>query len=169
MLAIPALALVLATTAQMALPRQRIYAAEPRNSEPDVKLRCVDTEVVEGDDFRLEVRRYGPWSFANPIICVFWYTDPITADETNYEAMDRVRQASNGHQTDTGVMGRTFHTKADRWPELDETYRVRFNNSNDNGDDGECVSTIKDDNYEGFTSWRSPLTPGTAGTQRATS
>ena len=81
---------------------------------------------------------------------VFWYTDSITADETDYEHMYAVRQASNGHQSETGKMGRTFHTLEDIFPEPDETYTVRFNNSVDHGSDDECLITIKDDDGVGI-------------------
>ena len=35
-------------------------------------------------------------------------------------------------------------------PEPDETYLVKFNNSDDDGDDGECTITIKDDDGVGI-------------------
>ena len=81
---------------------------------------------------------------------VFWYTEAITADDTDYEYMYAVRQASNRHQSESGKMGRTFHTLEDLYPEIDETYLVRFNNSVDHGSDGECLITIKDDDGVGI-------------------
>ena len=47
-------------------------------------------------------------------------------------------------------MGRDFHTKDDLYPGSDETFKVRFNNSEDNGTDGECVITLKDDDGVGI-------------------
>ena len=53
---------------------------------------------------------------------VFWYTEAQTTDETDYEYMYAVRQASNGYQSETGKMGRDFHALEDIFPEPDETY-----------------------------------------------
>ena len=81
---------------------------------------------------------------------VFWYTDPITADETDYERLYAEGQASSGYQSKHGRMGRDFHTREDLYPEIDETFMVRFNNSNDKGHDGECEITITDDDGVGI-------------------
>ena len=47
-------------------------------------------------------------------------------------------------------MGREFHTRDDLYPEADETYRIRFNNSVSYGTDGECVITLKDNDGVGI-------------------
>ena len=125
-------------------------AAHAAGNEPWLYLECLDDEVNEGDDFRLQVRKKYKSHAPHETMRVFWYTEAITADETDYEHMYAVRQASNRHQSETGKMGRTFHTLEDLFPEIDETYLVRFNNSVDHGTDGECYITIKDDDGVGI-------------------
>ena len=124
--------------------------AHAGGNEPWLYLECLDDEVDEGDDFRLQVRKKYKSHAPHETMRVFWYTEAITADETDYEYMYAVRQASNGHQSENGKMGRTFHTLEDLYPETDETYLVRFNNSVDHGTDGECYVTIKDDDGVGI-------------------
>ena len=124
--------------------------AHAGGNEPWLYLECLDEEVNEGDDFRLQVRKKYKSHSPHETMRVFWYTEAITADETDYEHMYAVRQASNRHQSETGKMGRTFHTLEDLYPETDETYLVRFNNSVDYGTDGECYITIKDDDGVGI-------------------
>ena len=124
--------------------------AHAGGNEPWLYLECLDDEVDEGDDFRLQVRKKYKSHSPHKTMRVFWYTEAITAGETDYEHMYAVRQASNGHQSKTGKMGRTFHTLEDLFPETDETYLVRFNNSVDHGTDGECYITIKDDDGVGI-------------------
>ncbi len=125
--------------------------AHAESSEPWLYMECVESPVEEGDDFRLVVRKkYKDHTAPYKKMRVFWYTEAQTADETDYEHMYAVRQASNGHQSETGKMGRDFHTLDDIIPESDETYLVKFNNSNDDGDDGECYITIKDDDGVGI-------------------
>ena len=126
-------------------------AVHASSSEPWVYIECEEDPVQEGDDFRLVVRKkYKDHTAPYKKIRVFWYTDPVTADATDYEHMDAVRQASNGHQSKTGKMGRTFHTRDDIYPEIDETYWVRFNNSNDEGNDGRCLITLSDNDGVGI-------------------
>ena len=126
--------------------------AHAASSEPWLYLECQDREVVEGDDFRLVVRK--KYTGADPApykkMRVFWYTDAGTADEADYEHMDGERQASNSHQSKTGKMGRNFHTREDFFPEIDETYTVRFENSVDHGSDDQCEITIRDDDGVGI-------------------
>lgn len=143
-----AFVLIMATVAVSAGRYETVHAGY----EPDVWLKCIDTEVSEGDDFRLEVRRKGISTLFSDTMKVYWYTDPITADESDYEVLDREGQASNGYQSRTGKMGRTFHTKDDVYSEIDETFKVRFENANkyDYADDDECIITIKDDEYPGI-------------------
>ena len=124
--------------------------AHAGGNEPWLYLECLDNEVDEGDDFRLQVRKKYKSHAPHKTMRVFWYTEAITADETDYEYMYAVRQASNRHQSESGKMGRTFHTLDDLYPETDETYLVRFNNSVDHGTDGECYITIKDDDGVGI-------------------
>ena len=131
-------------------PRHVAYAAPMRGNEPWLKIKCVETLVEEGEDFRLEVRKKHDSDWPHPTMRVFWYTDAITADETDYEHLYAERQASNGSQSESGVMGRNFHTLDDQYPEIDETFKVQFNNSVDYGSDGECIITIADDDGVGI-------------------
>ena len=134
--------------ADTAVTRPRI--AEAGGYSAWLYLECAVKEVSEGDDFRLVVRtKYDTNAFSKPM-SVYWYTDPGTADETDYERLYAEGQVSNGHQSRTGKMGRTFHTLEDVFPELDETYTVQFNNSVDHGSDGQCQMTIKDDDGVGI-------------------
>ena len=118
--------------------------------EPNLWLKCLDEEVEEGDDYRLEVRRKGGFGSDIKTMRVYWYTDPITADETDYHPLDRNRQASNGYQSRIGKMGRDFYTRQDEYPEIDETFKVRFDNSVDYGDDDYCIMTITDNDTPGI-------------------
>ena len=106
--------------------------------------------MEEGEDFRLEVRKKHDSDWPHPTMRVFWYTDAIAADETDYEHLYAERQSSNGSQSESGVMGRNFHTLDDQYPEIDETFKVQFNNSVDYGHDGECIITIADDDGVGI-------------------
>ena len=126
-------------------PRHVAYAAPMRGNEPWLKIKCVETLVEEGEDFRLEVRKKHDSDWPHPTMRVFWYTDAITADETDYEHLYAERQSSNGSQSESGVMGRNFNTLDDNYPEIDETFKVQFNNSVDKGnkvDERECIITI---------------------------
>ena len=134
--------------------------AHAGNNEKWLYLECIEETVDEGDDFRLVVRKKYRSESPHETMRVFWYTDAITADETDYEHMYAVRQASNGYQSRVGKMGRDFHTLEDVFPEPDETYWVRFNNSVDNGDDGECTITIKDDDGVGIYDLEMRSVPG---------
>ena len=125
--------------------------AHAKSSEPWLYIECEEDAVREGDDFRLVVRKkYKDHTAPYKKIRVFWYTDAGTADETDYEHMEAVGQASNGHQSKTGKMGRNFHTRDDIFPEIEETYTVRFNNSNNEGNDGRCEITLADDDGVGI-------------------
>ena len=124
--------------------------AHASGSEKWLYMECEEDPVQEGDDFRLVVRKKYKSHWPHETIRVYWYTDAVTADKTDYEHMDRVKQSSNGHQSETGKMGRTFHTEEDIFPEIDETYWVRFENSNSGGNDGRCLITISDDDGTGI-------------------
>ena len=135
----------------LATPRRTVFAdSSTRGNEPWLKINCLETVVVEGDDFRLEVYKKYDSDWPHPTIRGFWYTFAITADESDYEYLYAERQSSNGYQSKHGRMGRDFHTREDLYPEVDETFRVWFNNSVDDGDDGECIITIKDDDGVGI-------------------
>ena len=133
-------------------PHDRVAMAAPHaaSSEPWLEINCLETEVEEGEDFRLVVNKKFDSDWPHKTMRVFWYTDPITADETDYERLYAERQSSNGYQSKHGRMGRNFHTLEDNYPEADETFKVRFNNSVDYGHDGECVITITDDDGVGI-------------------
>ena len=154
LMALPAMALFAVLAGPLSLPRQSVYAAysasSQRANEPWLMINCLETQVEEGDDFRLEVQKKYASEWPHETMRVFWYTEAITADESDYERLYAERQSSNGYQSKHGRMGRDFHTRDDLYPEADETFRVRFNNSVDRGTDGRCVITIKDDDGVGI-------------------
>ncbi len=124
--------------------------AEAGGYSPWLYLDCSVKEVSEGDEFRHVVRtKYDTNAFSKPM-SVYWYTDPGTADDSDYERLYAEGQVSNGSQSRSGKMGRTFFTREDTYPELDETYTVRFNNTVDYGTDGSCPMTILDDDGVGI-------------------
>ena len=131
-------------------PGRAVYAAPHRSNEPWLKIKCLEPLVEEGEDFRLEVRKKHDSDWPHPTMRVFWYTDSITADESDYEHLYAERQSSNYSQSESGVMGRNFHTTEDLYSETAETFKVRFNNSVDHGHDGECIITISDDDGVGI-------------------
>ncbi len=138
-------------TGPLAPPHRAAYAASSvKGNEPWLMINCLETQVEEGEDFRLEVQKKYNSEWPHETMRVFWYTDSITADESDYEGLYAERQSSNGYQSKHGRMGRDFHTKEDVYPEADETFRVRFNNSVNRGTDGECVITLKDDDGGGI-------------------
>ena len=131
-------------------PGRTVYAAPHRSNEPWLKIKCLEPLVEEGEDFRLEVRKKHESDWPHPTMRVFWYTESITADESDYEHLYAERQSSNYSQSESGVMGRNFHTTEDLYSETAETFKVRFNNSVDHGHDGECIITIVDDDGVGI-------------------
>ena len=131
-------------------PDRTVYAAPHRSNEPWLKIKCLEPLVEEGEDFRLEVRKKHESDWPHPTMRVFWYTESITADESDYEHLYAERQSSNSSQSESGVMGRNFHTTEDFYSETAETFKVRFNNSVDHGHDGECIITIVDDDGVGI-------------------
>ena len=138
-------------TGLLATPRSTAFAdSTVKGNEPWLEINCLENVVEEGDDFRLIVYKKYDSDWPHKTMRVFWYTSAITADETDYEHLYAERQASNGYQSKHGRMGRDFHTLEDVYPEADETFKVRFNNSVDYGTDGECIITIKDDDGVGI-------------------
>ena len=131
-------------------PRTAVAAPHAVGNEPWLEINCLETVVEEGDDFRLLVNKKFHSDGPHETMRVFWYTDSITADRSDYEHLYAERQSSNGYQSKHGRMGRNFHTLEDTYPEADETFKVRFNNSVDYGHDGECVITITDDDGVGI-------------------
>ena len=133
-------------------PHDRVALAAPHASkyEPWLEIDCLETRVEEGDDFRLVVNKKFDSEWPHKTMKVWWYTHPITADETDYERLHQERQASNGYQSKHGRMGRTFHTLEDNYPEIDETFTVEFLNAVSKGHDGECIITITDDDGVGI-------------------
>ena len=135
----------------LATPRHTAFAdSTVKGNEPWLEINCLETEVVEGEDFRLVVYKKYDSEWPHETMRVFWYTDPITADETDYEHLYAERQASNGNQSKHGRMEREFHTLEDLYPEVDEKFKVWFDNSVDHGHDGECIITITDDDGVGI-------------------
>ena len=118
--------------------------------ETDLRFDCPDHPIVEGDDFLITAHRAGPWSFVKPRIRGFWYTIPMSAGPEDYEHLYAAEQTANNHQNWNDEMGRNFHTTGDQWAELTEQFKVWFNNTDDHGDDGECIITLLDHNYEGI-------------------
>ena len=144
---------------QAATSPDEAFAAPSAGNEPWLEINCLEDIVEEGEDFRLIVNKKFDSEWPHETIRVFWYTDPITADETDYEHLYAVRQSSNGYQSRHGRMGRDFHTLEDQYPEVDETFIVRFNNSVDYGHDGECTITITDDDGIGIYNLEITSTP----------
>jgi len=137
--------------AQLAAPRGEALAAPAAvGYEPWIEIVCLVNEVEEGDDFRLRVDKKYESDWPHETIKVWWYTHPITADETDYEHLYQERQLSNGHQSETGRMGHTFHTIEDDYPEIDETFIVEYLNGVSKGPDGQCEMTITDDDGVGI-------------------
>ena len=149
LMAVAALAILLGGAA----PSRTAYAAPARANEPWLEIKCIETLVEEGEDFRLEVRKKYDSNWPHPTMRVFWYTEAITADKTDYERLHAERQASNRSQSESGRMGRNFKTLEDQYPEIDETFRVKFNNSVDKGNkvkNRQCNITIADDDGVGI-------------------
>ena len=145
----------------LATPRYTVFAASTaKGSEPWLELNCLENVVEEGDDFRLVVYKKFDSDWPHRTMRVFWYTEPITADESDYERLYAERQASNEYQSEHGRMGRDFHTLEDLYPEVDERFEVRFNNSEDHGHDGSCIITIKDDDGVGIYALKITSDPG---------
>ena len=136
---------------QLATAPPEVFAAPVQaKNEPWLEINCLESVVEEGEDFRLIVDKKFASGSPHKTMRVFWYTDPITADETDYEHLYAERQSSNSYQSEHGRMGRDFHTLEDLYPEASETFKVRFNNSVDHGHDGECIITITDDDGVGI-------------------
>ena len=133
-------------------PHNRVAVAAPHavGNEPWIKIVCLQKYVEEGDDFRLRVDKKYDSDWPHESIKVWWYTHPITADETDYERLHQERQYSNGYQSRVGRMGRTFHTLEDNYPEIDETFIVEYLNGVSKGPDGRCKMTITDDDGVGI-------------------
>ena len=145
----------------LATPRRTAFAdSTVKSNEPWLEINCLETVVEEGDDFRLLVNKKFDSDWPHPAMRVFWYTFAITADESDYEHLYAERQSSNGYQSKHGRMGRDFHTLEDSYPEVDETFRVWFNNSVGYGHDGECIITITDDDGVGIYSLEITSVPG---------
>ena len=151
LMALFAIAGLVALFTPLSQPHGTVSAAPlAGGNEPWLEINCLETVVAEGDDFRLLVDKKYDSEWPHKTMRVFWYTDPITADETDYERLYAEGQASNGYQSKHGRMGRDFHTLEDDYPEINETFKVRFNNSVGYGNDGECEITITDDDGVGI-------------------
>ena len=118
--------------------------------EPWLWLNCLKAQVKEGRDFRLEVHTKYDANYFSPTMRVYWYTDPLTADESDYAPLNREKQSSNHHQSEHGIMARDFHTKNDLYSEVDENFIVRFENAVEYGTDGSCRIRIRDDDGVGI-------------------
>ena len=142
--------------ASVAVPNDKAFADDSGGDggtaryHSKVWLKCIDNVVTEGDDFRLEVRKAGYDDPFDATIKVFWFTDPLTADESDYHELDGEGQASNRHQSLTRKMGRNFHTKDDEYSESEETFKVRMENAASSNNNGECTVAILDDDPVGI-------------------
>ncbi len=137
------------------IPLQTAYADDTAASETSeyeqyLRLECPASEVTEGDDFTLQVSRGEDSTSPSSTLKGYWYTAPITADQSDFDSLNREEQVSDADQTEAGTMVRTFQTKEDKYSELDETFKVRFENARGDGEGGECIVTIKDDERVGI-------------------
>ena len=137
------------------IPQQTAYADSAGASETSVyeqwlRLEDQNVEVTEGDDFSLEILRGEESTNPSSTLKVYWYTAPITADQSDFDSLNREEQVSDADQTEAGTMARTFQTKEDKYSELDETFKVRFENAREDGEGGERIVTIKDDERVGI-------------------
>ncbi len=151
-----AVGVVSAVVALVALwPAQPAYAEDWADS-----IDCRSVDVEEGDQYRVKVNNENGNNAGNYNLKVYWHTDPGTADASDYVHQEGTRQISNGYQRRQGNMGRNFPTIEDLYPELDETFTIRFENhvhgnpDNDGHlwghggndvDSDRCTVTIQDD------------------------
>ena len=143
-------------------PRSVAHAGSDSKIDPwpSLEIACLETLVEEGEEVRLEVRatQVPDWLYAR--MRVFWYTEAITADASDYKHLQGVQQESTWEEADLGAMGRDFRTLEDNYPEIDETFRVRFENDNEHGTDGRCTITIADDDGVGIYALEITSEPG---------
>ena len=69
---------------------------------------------------------------------VWWHTDAITADESDFENLSGMHQ----RQRDYRRMYRTIRTTDEHYPELDETSRVRATNPDSEFGNTQCDVTM---------------------------
>ena len=101
-LALASLATVLAMlllVQQFAAPNPTALAAPASaKNEPWPYLKCLDSQVEEGDDFRLEVRAKYDTDIFSPTMRVFCYTEPTTADgPLPHQWMENATPLTNGY------------------------------------------------------------------------
>ena len=118
-------------------------------------IDCNDNPVFEGDTFRLHIESTHPYVYAKETLKVYWTTITQTADESDYRPLHHEGQASNGYQTENSRMGRTFYTKEDHYSEFPETFKVRADNAESDGEGaGSCTIEIEDNDGPGaVTTW----------------
>ena len=115
-----------------------------------VTIECNDDQTTEGDTFRLHIVTGEPSNLRGETIKVYWTTVADTADENDYEPLNREGQASNRYQSRQARMGRTFHTKEDSFSEATEHFEVRAVNAASGGSGGgSCRIAINDDDGPG--------------------
>ena len=159
--ALPGFLILALLVGLLAIPRGTAFAdSTVKGTSALLRMECLTTRVVEGDDFEVRVHRtYGSDGF-RPTMRVYWYTTPMTADESDYRPLDAVQQVSNGYETLMGEMDHTFHTKRDPYSEETETFKVWFRSDSDGDAHGRCLIRIKDDDGVGIHKLEITSVPG---------
>ena len=127
-----------------------LWEAEPaRAYYGSVSIDCNTNPVSEGETFRIHIVSNESGLDGTETFKVHWTTSDGSADESDYTPLDNEGQASNGHQTRTKRMGRTFHTTEDEYPEPLEGFWVSAVNAADSDDEESCSVDIRDDDGPG--------------------
>ena len=104
----------------------------------NLDLDCKSAEIIEGGT--LDVKVKGHW---DGNLHVWWYTsDGTVIAGSDYPELDGVKQ---GSRKSGNTMTRTIETLDNLYPELNETFNLRFSRQDNHSDDTSCVLTIKDD------------------------
>ena len=126
------LAAILVAAAVFLSPMGRALAST------NLDLDCKSAEIIEGGT--LDVKVKGHW---DGNLHVWWYTSDGTAIAgSDYPELDGVKQ---GSRKSGNTMTRTIETLDNLYPELNETFNLRFSRQDNHSDDTSCVLTIKDD------------------------
>ena len=126
------LAAILVASAVLLSPMGRALAST------NLDLDCKSAEIIEGGT--LDVKVKGHW---DGNLHVWWYTSDGTAKAgSDYPELVGVKQ---GSRKSGNTMTRTIETLDNLYPELNETFNLRFSRQDNQSDDTSCVLTIKDD------------------------
>ena len=108
----------------------------------NLDLDCKSAEIIEGGT--LDVKVKGHW---DGNLHVWWYTSDGTAIAgSDYPELVGVKQ---GSRKSGDTMIRTIETLDSLYPELNETFNLRFSRQDNQSDDTSCLLTIKDDDKGG--------------------